>query len=109
MCDGLKEAAPEVERRRFSQAPADTLAKDRVGTGQIGYRSIDEILADLFSYHDDPRKVPNYVAIRTAAKNLVTVILQNAPDSADRTYAIRCVREAVLWANAAVALDGRNL
>lgn len=69
----------------------------------------NEKLEFIFSYHDDARKIPNYVAVRTAAKHLAEVILQNAPPSADRSTAIRSVREAVLWANAAIALDGRNL
>lgn len=69
----------------------------------------NEKLEFVFSYHDDSRKVPNYVAVRTAAKHLAEVILNNAPPSADRSTALRSVREAVLWANAAIALDGRNL
>jgi len=69
----------------------------------------EERLAKIFTYHDDPRKIPNYVAIRTAAKHLAEVIMQNSPMSADQTTALRCVREASLWANAAIALDGDSL
>jgi len=68
----------------------------------------EERLADIFQYHDDPAKIPNYTAIRSAAKHLAEVIVQNSPPSADQTTAIRCVREAVMWANAAIALDGRS-
>lgn len=68
----------------------------------------EERLNHIFKYQDDPRKIPNYIAIRTAAKHLAEVITQNSPTSVDQTTAIRCVREAVMWANAAVALDGIN-
>ena len=54
-------------------------------------------------------KIPNYTAIRTAAKHLEEVIMQNSPISADQSTALRCVREACLWANASIELDGDNL
>lgn len=68
--------------------------------------SPEEVLTKIFSYHDDPRKIPNYIAIRTAAKHFAEVILQNAPGCADRTRALNMVRDSVMLANAAVALDG---
>lgn len=90
--------------------------KERMPNNSYGYaaspqtpQSREERLADIFTYHDDPSKVPNYTAIRSAAKHLAEVILQNAPDCADTSSAVWCVRQAVLWANAAVALDGRGM
>ena len=83
--------------------------------GQIAYANcaremtVEERLAKIFTYHDDPRKVPNYTAIRSAARHFAEVIMQNSPVSADQSTALRCVREACLWANAAIALDGENL
>jgi hypothetical protein len=44
--------------------------------------------------------------VRIAAKNLVGVILANVPTCADQTAAIRKVREAMMTANAAIALRG---
>lgn len=59
-----------------------------------------------FEYHpatgDQPQR---YQAIRDAGKLLARVIIQSAPPSADRTAAIRKVREAVFTANAAIALE----
>jgi len=78
-------------------------------TGGMRQMTVEERLADIFTYHDDYSKVPNYTAIRSAAKHLAEVIMHNSPVSADQSTALRCVREAVLWANAAVALDGRSL
>ena len=62
---------------------------------------------NIFRYHapsgDDPAK---YEAIRTAGKALAYAIAENTPKCADQTAAIRKVREAVMTANAAVALKG---
>lgn len=65
-------------------------------------------LDDLFSYHapegDQPKQ---YEAIRTAAKYFAAAILENTPSSPDQTVAIRKVREAVMTANASIALKGK--
>lgn len=72
--------------------------------------AIEAALADVFSYHapgpEDPAK---YEAVRAAARELARVILVHCPPSADRTFAIRQVREAVMTANASIALKGRSL
>jgi hypothetical protein len=60
----------------------------------------------IFTYHDDPAKIPRYQAIRHAAADFAHVILENTPQCADQTAAIRKIREAVMTANAAIALDG---
>lgn len=65
-----------------------------------------ERVQKIFQYHDDPSKIPAYMAIRTAAKNLAEVILNNSPGCADQTRALNHVRDSVMVANAAVALDG---
>ncbi|MGA9772338.1 MAG: hypothetical protein WBV94_25115 [Blastocatellia bacterium] len=60
-----------------------------------------------FTYHaptDD--QVKRLQAINDASKALAEAILLNAPESADRTTAIRLVREARMWANASVVLEG---
>lgn len=66
-----------------------------------------ENLDNIFTYHppvnDDPQR---YEAIRTAGKALARVILENTTTCADQQAAIRKVREAVMTANAAVALKG---
>jgi hypothetical protein len=62
---------------------------------------------NVFSYHapkgDQPQK---YEAIRAAAKAFAQVIVDNTPACADQTAAIRKLREAVMTANAAIALEG---
>lgn len=64
----------------------------------------EENLDDVFSYHNDERRVPHYNAVREAAKELARAILRNSPDCADRSTALRSVRNAVMEANAAIAL-----
>ena len=69
-----------------------------------------EILAQLFSYHPPTSEtLPKFAAINQAAKNFAEVILQNCPSCADRSAAIRSIRDARMTANAAVALNGLNL
>jgi hypothetical protein len=66
-----------------------------------------ENLENIFSYHapkaDQPLK---YVALRLSARSFAQTILDHVPDCQDREDAIRKIREAVMIANAAVALDG---
>lgn len=61
----------------------------------------------VFTYHK-PREeqLPKYHAVREAGKAFCQVLLENIPECADRTAATRMIREAVMTANAAIALDG---
>lgn len=69
-----------------------------------------EILAQLFAYHPPTSDtIPKYSAINQAAKNFAEVILQNCPSSADRSAAIRLIRDARMTANASIALNGLSL
>lgn len=61
----------------------------------------------VFTYHapgegDQER----YQAIRAGAQMLAQVILDTCPACADRSDALRKVREAVMTANASIALKG---
>jgi hypothetical protein len=69
--------------------------------------SPEEAIDYLFTFHDDPDKTPHYVEIREAAKQFAKVILRHTPGGGDRMLAIQKVREAVMFANACVALSGR--
>jgi hypothetical protein len=64
-------------------------------------------LDTVFSYHapkaDQPRR---YEVIRATAKLLACTILENTPQCADQQAALRHLRECVMTANAAIALDG---
>lgn len=82
-----------------------------MGTGDAGCAmSPKQILEELFSYHPpNPETLPKYAAINQAAKNFAEIILQNCPSSADRSAAIRLIRDARMTANAAIALNGLSL
>ena len=62
---------------------------------------------EIFTYHaPTPDQLPKYAAVRTAALEFARVIEANVPACADRSAAIRKLREAVMTANAAIALEG---
>jgi hypothetical protein len=66
-----------------------------------------EQLDNWFTYHaPTPDDQLAYETIRAAGKHLAEVIVALTPSSADQTTAIRTVREAVHWANAARACKG---
>ena len=61
-----------------------------------------------FKYHaPTPEQLPKYEALRAAAKAFADVVILNTPPSADQSAAIRHIREAVMTANASIALDGK--
>jgi len=68
------------------------------------------VIAQLFTYH--PANMftqPKFETVREAAKYFARVLLNNVPAGADRTAAIRKVREAVFTANAGISLGGLSL
>ena len=66
-------------------------------------------LANLFKYHPpSDEQIPKYEAIRAAAFEFAKALVTNCPPSADRTFALRQVRSAMMTANASIALDGKN-
>jgi hypothetical protein len=65
-------------------------------------------IENIFTYHaPTPDQLPKYEAIRAKAKEMGQCIVDNTPGSADQTAAIRLLREAVMTANAAIALQGK--
>jgi len=65
-------------------------------------------IENIFTYHSPtPEQLPKYEAIRAKAKELGHVIVDNTPNCADQTAAVRLLREAVMTANAAIALQGK--
>ncbi len=65
-------------------------------------------LDNIFMYHapssDD---LVAYEKLRSSAKSFAKAIIELTPASADQTAAVRKVREAVMTANAAIALKGK--
>ncbi len=48
-----------------------------------------------------------YEEIRASARALAETIIRCCPVSADRTTALRSVRQAVMWGNSSIACGGR--
>ena len=69
------------------------------------FRSFDQALIDnWFTYHaPSAAQLVQYREIRTAAKIFAETINRHVPGGADKTAAIRKVREATMTANAAIA------
>lgn len=96
----------EEKRRAFLREP------QAYAVGGCNARPMDEaeIVAEFFKYHPpNELSIPKYAAINQAAKNFAEVLLANCPRGADRSAAIRLIREARMTANAAIALDGLSL
>jgi hypothetical protein len=69
--------------------------------------SLEEKISEMFTYHaPDPNQKIKYQNIREKAKEFARVIYENTPACADQSAAIRLVREAVMTANASIALKG---
>ena len=69
----------------------------------------DETIDHIFTFHDNPSKAPHYIEIREAAKTFARVVNRHVPHGQDKRKAINFIRAAVMWSNAAVALDAREL
>jgi len=67
----------------------------------------ESTLNQMFTYHPPTEEQKGqYQAIRAAGREMAAVIMQNTPACPDQTVAIRKLREAVMTANAAIAIEG---
>jgi hypothetical protein len=65
-----------------------------------------DLIARSFEYHRPVSgQVARYEAIRSAGRELAQCIADACPQSAETARAIRDVRTAVMWANAAIACN----
>ena len=59
-----------------------------------------------FTYHKPTEEqIPHYEAIREAAKEFCKILVENTPQSADQSAAVRLLRECVMTANASIATN----
>jgi hypothetical protein len=66
-----------------------------------------ENVESVFTYHaPDADQLAALVKVRFHAKELANVILDQVPPCADQQAALRLLREAVMTANAGIALKG---
>lgn len=72
-------------------------ASNKITLGNVG---------EVFKYHaPNPSQIVSYQQIRKGALELASVILDYCPDCADRSAALRHLRECVMTANASIALS----
>lgn len=68
-------------------------------------RDMRKEVEKAFTYHPPKGdQVERYNVLREAAKQFAIAIVENTPPGPDQTFAIRKVREAVMTANAAIAI-----
>ena len=68
----------------------------------------NEQLDNWFTYHaPTPEQLEHYAEIRAEALRFAHVLNGHIPESADKTAAIRKLRECVMTANAAIACGGK--
>lgn len=69
---------------------------------------LEKEIETMFTYHPPQGDQPErYQAIRDAAKKFAMVVADNTRKGPDQTAAIRKLRECVMTANAAIALEGK--
>lgn len=67
----------------------------------------DPNIHTIFMHHPPTfKQIEDYEAIRKAAEDFTKAIVLHTPSCADQSAAIRHVRDAMMTANAAIALDG---
>lgn len=61
-------------------------------------------LDNIFTYHaPSPEQVKVYEGLRKQAKELSEIFVVECPQSRERSKALECVEQAVMWANASIA------
>lgn len=111
--DGYESYSPaEAFEQGYTRIETDAKLPSTTVVRPDGQTS-DELAAleETFTYHTpDAMQQEHYRAIREAAKEFVQVLLNRVPRCADRSAAIRKVREAMMTANAAIAIPlGKGL
>lgn len=82
-----------VRDKTIAEVVAEPLSKEEA-----------ELFDDLFTYHAPTGdQAERYAAINGAAKALAVTVHRVCPPSADRSAAIRLIREARMTANASIA------
>ena len=69
----------------------------------------EEQIKDIFTYHkpfgDQPQR---YESIRAAAKALAILVIYYCPESREKSLAITNLQQAVMWANASIAINEKE-
>ena len=64
-----------------------------------------DLIEETFTFHPvQPGQAERYEAIRAKAKEMATLIAELSPASAEQTLSFRHLQEAVMFANASIAI-----
>lgn len=91
------------QNERFNRFVA---ANPQLKENDMPFKTTVEDVDHMFKYHaPKPDQIAKYEELREAACVFAQTILRTTPGCPDQTVAIRRVREAVMVANAAIALE----
>lgn len=63
-------------------------------------------IENVFMYHKpNPHQQHRYEVLRAAARDLALQIAESCPDSRERSLALTNLQQAIMWANASIALN----
>jgi len=66
----------------------------------------EEQIANIFMYHAPKEgQAERYTLLRQYARELALRINEHCPDSREKSLAITHLQQAVMWANAAIAIN----
>lgn len=69
-----------------------------------------EQIENIFTYHkpfgDQPQR---YELLRAEARELALMIEENCPESREKSLAITNLQQAIMWANASIAINEKEV
>lgn len=106
--DYMKHAEKEFATFQQSKSEMNAININASSPRSIKRELSNEDIHEMSTYHaPNPSQVERYANISFACESFLRVIRDNSPDSPDRSTAIRDVRSARMWANSAIANEGR--
>lgn len=104
--DSAREVLEKLESKH--RDAAEFRIRTEAAPGEQGPSVIEEI-ENTFTYHkpfgDQPQR---YEAIRAIAKSLAYRIHRSCPVSRERSLALTNLQQAIMWANASIAVNERE-
>lgn len=70
--------------------------------------TLENLKEVVYWHRPNAEAIKKFETIAKASEDFMKVILENVTDCADRSAALRAVREARMWSNAAVSLDPQS-
>lgn len=106
--DGNPTTSEYRRRRMAGETQEEAKRSHQVPPGQRLGRERD--LKQLFAVRQPPLGHTNQArhirAVRQMAQEFSAIVFDNTPECADQSVALRKIREAVLWAEEAIHLEG---